>query len=271
MFDTIRNSLVERDRSSWLSPTCDLLRSNDQQFMNRFYTAYLQCVNRGEFDHLELFVDPDRASIDVGANMGQYSLRLSAISTACLSVEPVPEYACLKGILPSNCHFVNIAAGEVNGQGVLRTPIDANTAHWGLSTLDNDSNFGDMRIIEHTVTTRRLDDIVSDVFPTERIGFIKIDVEGFECAVLSGSHATISQHRPNVQIEVGEENMPSVFRFFDKLGYRGIFLFNHRIHDISMFAPEIHQSLMNRWTPETHSRFDTNVYVCNFYFVPYSS
>lgn len=71
--------------------------------------------------------------------------------------------------------------------------------------------FGDRR---KAVSVRRLDKIVSGA-----PDFIKIDVEGFEAAVLEGAYPLLEKHRPIVQLEVLHGK--SVFRaFFESLGYR---------------------------------------------------
>lgn len=72
-------------------------------------------------------------------------------------------------------------------------------------------SFGDQR---KAVPVRRLEEIVSGV-----PDFIKIDVEGFEAAVLEGAYHLLEKHRPIVQLEVLHGK--SVFRaFFESLGYR---------------------------------------------------
>ena len=118
------------------------------------------------------------------------------------------------------------------------------------------------------VRASRLDD-----FALEGVGFVKIDVEGHELAVLQGSRETIARDRPVVVVEIEERFHPDgawrdVFAWFAVLGYRG-----------SVFAS-------GAWRPETdvdwlHAQrgrtpdgsllamtFAARLYLRNFVFVP---
>lgn len=55
---------------------------------------------------------------------------------------------------------------------------------------------------------------------TNRIGAMKIDVEGHEVKVLEGAVETIQTHRPIIVIEIWENiNFDSVLKFFQKIKY----------------------------------------------------
>jgi hypothetical protein len=69
------------------------------------------------------------------------------------------------------------------------------------------------------VPVKRLDD-----FSFDRVGFIKIDVEGHELSVLKGARELLQRDKPNLLIEIdltghSEEGFNEVFNFLYALGY----------------------------------------------------
>jgi hypothetical protein len=73
------------------------------------------------------------------------------------------------------------------------------------------------------VPALRLDDYALD-----RVGFIKIDVEGHELAVLKGAEATIRGSMPSLLVEIEERHslcgIQNVTAFLTGLRYEGFFV-----------------------------------------------
>jgi hypothetical protein len=92
------------------------------------------------------------------------------------------------------------------------------------------------------------------------IGFIKIDVEGFESSVLAGALVTIARDRPSILIEIEEKHtkkpIEDSLQEVVALGYRGLFIRNGALHPLSAFDPV------------AHHRQPTAGYVFNFLFLP---
>jgi hypothetical protein len=148
---------------------------------------------------------------------------------------------------------------------VLRTP----DGEYGLSSLlDNPWLKTCRSTTEQETSIARLDDLVSQELPDEPIGFVKIDVEGYELQVLKGATATIATHRPNLQIEIDPDHLIEVREWLAARGYTGLFFFDGNLFHVSEFRPEIHRSPDREWSPETADRFDANLFVVNFFFVP---
>lgn len=116
--------------------------------------------------------------VDVGANMGYYTLLLAKLNAIVYSFEPEPaNFALLKRNVELN-NFTNVtlynkAASDTNGKAKL-VLADYGT---GQHTLES-SKFG-TRTIDVETTTIDLQDIA----------FAKIDVEGAELLVLKGMKA----------------------------------------------------------------------------------
>ena len=106
----------------------------------------------------------------------------------------------------------------------------------------------------------RLDDVIA-----EPVGFIKIDVEGHELAVLEGAERILREHRPVLLVEATPTNNPAtprdVMDFLALRGYTGFFLFKNVMTPLSAFRANVHQELL----PD--GRMGPN-HVFNFMFLP---
>ena len=216
-------------------------------------------LRRGEpeLGLLSLLADRRKVSIDVGANKGVYSWMLARCSREVHAFEPNPKlFRILKRIASEKLHVSPMALSNCSGHAMLRVPGNAERGYSNQgSSLSPVKVSGDYREIE--VETRRLDDLeVGDV------GFMKIDVEGFEQAVLEGAAGTMQRHRPNLLIEMEERHTgqpieDSLNRVL-ALGYRGLFLRRGELVTLSAFDPErMHRQVV-----------DQPGYVFNFIFLP---
>lgn len=135
--------------------------------------------------------------IDVGANIGFYTCWGASNGKIVAAVEPEP----------GNVNFLlsNVAANEFDvevypiamsdGPGVVKIYGDADTASVVPGWCGMDSSFVQM------VPSNSLDNLFADRWSGQR-KFIKIDVEGFERAVLDGAWRLVRQEpRPTWLIE----------------------------------------------------------------------
>lgn len=144
---------------------------------------------------LKKLIKPGMRILDVGANVGLYTLdlaRLTGPSGRVFAFEPEPN---LFSALRKNCaanRAVNVtpfqcAAGAVNGRATLhRGTFNSGDNRLGPST-------GNRQSIEMEVS--RLDEILLE----PRVDFIKLDVQGHELAALSGMEQLIADS-PNVRV-----------------------------------------------------------------------
>jgi FkbM family methyltransferase len=172
------------------------------------------------------FVRPKMQVLDLGANMGYFSLLAASLVGSAghvYSWEPSPEN--VKLLLASkqlnqfsNIEIVQAAAGAKSGL---------------LKYFPNFSNglvmqIGDERpeeaVSAETVMALRVDDYI----PRDaKIGFIKIDVEGFEYEALNGALDTIGRNLPIIATEFSPKALlrasgisgEEFLQFFVRLGY----------------------------------------------------
>lgn len=176
---------------------------------------------------LSKFVEPYDDFIDVGANIGFFSLEFMKkidFKGHAYLFEPVPNLAKLCSVtfadLPYNVTINPYALGDVNGVATIYTADDGNI---GWNTLVSAKASLGMQKME--IETRRFDSLGIEL---GSIGAIKIDVEGGEYQVLSGMLPSLEQSRrlPVLLVEVGwGGNHPhwdkelDVFSRLERLGY----------------------------------------------------
>ncbi|WP_276665406.1 FkbM family methyltransferase [Rhodopirellula baltica] len=175
---------------------------------------------------------PGDVCIDIGANFGQYSLLASrrvGPNGKVICVEPVPHvFQRLKENLERNqCENVvalNVALGESPGTLNMQVIEDEND---GMHHLTHESGAGTIPVQVCT-----LDGLLDDLEISGDVSVIKMDVEGWEQAVLSGATRTLSpKKKPTIFFESIEEHAArfgfdalKVHQLLHKYGYRLEFL-----------------------------------------------
>jgi len=191
-----------------------------------------------EMGLLQFLCSADKASIDVGANLGLYTYYLSRFSKKVYAFEPNPyPFRTLKHVVDSNVVLEQAALTETTGEVELIVPH--NRKGWSSNGAGLDRT-GDSDFIAIKITGRRLDDL--NIGP---VGFIKIDTEGHEMAVLKGGLKTLEAYHPNLFVEIEElhlgEKDPEVIRFLKDIGYDGFFLKDGVLTNIAQFSTEQYQ------------------------------
>ncbi|SRR5579875_367235 len=145
-------------------------------------------ITRYVMEHIHL--RPGEIAVDVGANLGWYTVllsRLSAPGARIFAFEPDPEtYALLSRNLRLNAATgvaaLNVALGDTPGMAVLHRYKSSNNGRHTLSP-GRDGGGG-----ECEVSVQTLDSFCeAQGLAESRIRFLKIDVEGFEYFVLRGA------------------------------------------------------------------------------------
>jgi FkbM family methyltransferase len=212
---------------------------------------------------VELVCDKSAAALDVGANLGVYTYFASKYASQVYAFEPVPEIAAqLRHSAPGNVTVLPLAASDKAGIFTLYVPRKGRVAVSTRATLEATANPGfEADPIE--IQTQMIDDL-----GFENVGFMKIDVEGHEQAVLRGARNLIASSRPTVLIESEERHGKGVVSatkaFFDELGYDGFFLQAGRLRPMDAFDPERDQRIENAKDVEGGLK---HRYINNFLFI----
>lgn len=168
-------------------------------------------------------------AVDVGANVGFYSEVLSGVARTVITLEPNGHCASwLRTVLPRNCTVVEKAASDRVSEEVLRIPVYGRRLRESRGTIAPDNQLDSPAmsgILEQRVVCEPLDRILAGLdLAGRRIGFIKIDVEGHELAVLRGAETTLRTHHPVLLVETENQHgapVGEVFGLLEALGYRG--------------------------------------------------
>ncbi|TXI96004.1 MAG: FkbM family methyltransferase [Burkholderiaceae bacterium] len=154
------------------------------------------------------FLRPGKRVLDIGANIGYFSLLASALvgeSGAVFAVEPNMENCKLlqasKGL--NQFHQLTIfqlAAGKTTGMLALNTSYSNGTT----SSLSQNT---DALMSSRTVASIKLDHLKDF---DEGIDFIKIDVEGAEYSALVGASQLIEKFKPIIVSEFSPTAMPMI-------------------------------------------------------------
>lgn len=168
-------------------------------YMWRLIRKHLR-KGEAELKFLPQIVPRDRIAIDIGANKGVYTHLLARLASGVEAFEPNPKiYRILTRTLPSNVVAHQVALSNTVGTAELIVPMYGGGFSNQTATLNPRKRNEGAGVVQ--VTQRTLDS-----YGFSNIGFIKIDVEGFEAAVLTGARETIVRERPVLQIELEEQH-----------------------------------------------------------------
>lgn len=172
--------------------------------------------NDPEYEQLPLFVKPGDWVIDIGANVGYYTWRLSHLvgqQGRVLAIEPIPETVemlmSVIGTLPcDNVTTFNIAASDQ--PGIIHFSVPKSEDH-SLPDyfLARACENGGRSIYACSV---------DQIAPPHKVSFVKIDTEGHEYQVVQGMQKLIGRDRPVIVVE-GDANCDAVRFLVDKMGY----------------------------------------------------
>jgi len=242
-------------------------------FPKQYWKYYIREIIRrkgeGELALLPALVRFGTTGADIGAAEGLYALHLLELGANVIAFEPrlhqakaLSEMAAALGLA---LRVEAVALSNETGTATLRVLLK----DLGRSTVEKANKLDDPDDgpqSQSEVETRRLDD-----YGLQNLGFIKIDVEGHELAVLDGANETITRSRCPLIVETEDRHVKgatgAVFRWMRAHEYAGFFLNDRAIHPVESFLLDMHQNprniggWRNQWVRN-------GLYVNNFIFVP---
>ncbi|MEJ7610056.1 MAG: FkbM family methyltransferase [Ferruginibacter sp.] len=184
------------------------------------WVMYNWIVDWEEFNLIKDLVRRNDHCLDIGANMGFYTIWLSKFTEKTISFEPdnknfqrLSSNIRLNGLTHSTA--LNIAVGTDEG------PVNFTNNRDGENhiSLSGNTDTG-------TVQCRRLDNVLTEHDIT-RVRYMKIDVEGFELAVLEGANDLLREKRVDIiQVEINAAlvnsgaSVTGLLEFISSHGYK---------------------------------------------------
>uniref|UniRef100_A0A6C0DCE5 Methyltransferase FkbM domain-containing protein n=1 Tax=viral metagenome TaxID=1070528 RepID=A0A6C0DCE5_9ZZZZ len=161
--------------------------------------------------------DINQCAIDIGANIGYHSIYMSKKFKQVYSFEPQKEIFNILNLNIKKNNITNIitynnAVGNENKK--IKLSCSNNSIHNSIKKIDEDGC--------ESVNMIRLDDIQR----LNNIGYIKIDVEGYEYNVLLGAINLIKKYRPIIIFEEHNDikmfDTPNTINLLEELNYEVI-------------------------------------------------
>jgi FkbM family methyltransferase len=148
--------------------------------------------------------------LDIGANIGHYTVRLSRLVGAegrVLAFEPVPDTfgllaANVAAAKCGNVTLINAAASADSGVAKMTIPMFSS----GMK------NFYMAQLTEREGELAVLTLAVDNLHLPHRVSLIKIDAEGHEIPVLAGLRAIIERDKPVLIVENSSERIAQQLR-----------------------------------------------------------
>ena len=194
-----------------------------------------------EINLVESFITPNTDSIDVGVYRGVYSYEMSKYSKIVHSFEPNPILfnnieKNLKKII-KNIKFYNNALSDKDGLMSLKIPIRNKSYdkknyeeyfQMGKASIHNKNDMDEFESFD--IKSKLLDSFNF----TNKISFIKIDVEGHETEVIKGSERTIENNKPILLVEIEEQytqkKVEDTLKYINSLGYNSFYFNDNRLN-----------------------------------------
>jgi FkbM family methyltransferase len=152
-------------------------------------------------------VRPGTAALDIGANLGWFTVHLARIVGADGRVDAFEPRVDLFNLLTrtvaeskiGNVTLHNCALAAENSSGqMVWSPHDVNPGGTYLVAAE----FADSTAKSQAVDVKTLDACIS-----HPVDFIKIDVEGAELLVFRGAERILSKDRPTILVEINRPNL----------------------------------------------------------------
>lgn len=216
-----------------------------RSYLNLVSGIYIRMIRAGflktkypELHYISSLVQPGWNCIDIGANVGYYSVFISKACTKSgrvYAVEPVSLFAHVfikntERFGLDNITLYPVALGDENKKITMGTPSIKGVFRHGLThVLNENENRENMETSEADM--RIPDELFADI---SHVNFIKCDVEGYERFIMPAMKNIIQKHLPVIQIEITpEDNRKLIYEMLKPMGYKAYKLLNYQFYELS--------------------------------------
>ena len=155
-----------------------------------------------------------RTFVDVGANVGIWSLPMKLHFEKVISYEPSKQnIECIKSNIPSGIELREKAVADFNGEAEFHQA---------------GKNCGDGKLCREGVKSAYVVPVVKlDDENLQNVDMIKIDTQGWELDVLKGMSNLINSQRPWIMIEINED-VDKCCELMENYGYETVYVKSKR-------------------------------------------
>lgn len=176
----------------------------------------------------------DTVLLDVGANIGNHVVALRDLFRQVIAIEPNPEVAAVLRLNLRSRQIDDVTVVEcgLGDEDALR-PFELDPGNLGGAgfAVDGVTRAATPGAEPQMLEVRVGDDVLDEhLAPGQRLGLVKIDVEGLEPAVVAGLARSLRRDRPLIAFEFNGERATDWFTHhevfdgyrFVELGYGGL-------------------------------------------------
>jgi FkbM family methyltransferase len=256
-----------RTAKRWLAPAAKALAP--RLFWRRRYRILQRLgQSRADVRLVASLCDPGRVSLDIGADVGEFTIAMLASSRSVVAFEPRPaqarDLAAMFAAVGAPVRVEAVALSDQPGVTTMRV-VQSDPGRSTIDAANALSDSGEDAVQSIEVEVKRLDDLRLD-----DVGLVKIDVEGHELAVLRGAADTLARNRPAVLVEAEERHhrgaVAAITELLTGLGYHGYFEIGDDRRPVAEFDAAKHQNPANIGGRED-GWAARGVYVNNFVFL----
>lgn len=179
--------------------------------------------------HLPKLVSEGDHAIDIGANLGYYTVPLADLvgdQGRVYAVEPVPVIFRVLGRnvgSRKNVTLLNYALGAESKLIEMANDSVAEAGYFGTGRNFVSGGKLSTQAVRFEAQMVEANELFKDL---ECVDFIKCDIEGYESVVMPRLKPLLAKHHPTVLIETDGDTRRQMIAMFAELGYRAYMLQN---------------------------------------------
>lgn len=197
----------------------------DTRVLTSHFSIYYESFFKKVYDHKDYLFGPNQIVVDIGANLGFFSLYAAKAGASVIAVEPCVEnlefleWNVAKNHLEGRITIVNGAVAASSGPiGLYVGFSDKGEAISGTASVVNE-NRGGARVDKRVVPGFCLEDLFNR-YQVTHCDFLKIDCEGGDYAILEGASQSTFDRIRRISIETHSGRGKDAARILEGAGFR---------------------------------------------------